>query len=281
MTIIEQTIAAKSPTRKTEDAIVATDNFIAVIDGSTSKSDYRVSRWRSNGRQAARLITKYIKSMNKTTTMEQFCKGVCRYLFDHYRKSDIDRLVAHPEDRMTASCIVYSRLAREIWMIGDCQCLIGEGNLDTSKPYDTPKPYEYLDNPKPYEAPLAAKRATEAHRLLAEGCTTLLDDDLARQAIIPDMIEAMKGQNISYAVIDGFNIPLDKVRKIALDFRPWTIVMATDGYPFLKPTLAESEAELARQKAEDPLNINTFKATKAFMHGNASFDDRAYIRFTI
>lgn len=275
MKIIEQSITAKSPTKKTEDAIVTTDDFIAVIDGSTSKSDYRVSRWRSNGRQAARLISKYIKSMKKTTTMEQFCKGVTRYLFDHYSKCDIDRLVAHPEDRMTASCIVYSRLAREIWLIGDCQCLIGEEDIAN------PKPYEYIDNPKPYEARLAEKRAEEAKRLLAEGCTTLLDDDKARQAIIPEMIESMKGQNINYAVIDGFNIPTDMVRKIALDFRPWTIVLASDGYPFLKPTLAESEEALAKQKAEDPLNINTIKATKAFMNGNDSFDDRAYIRFTI
>lgn len=266
MKIIEQSITAKSPTRKTEDAIVTTDDFIAVIDGSTSKSDYRVSRWRSNGRQAARLIGKNIKSMKKTTTMEQFCKGVTRYLFDHYSKRDIERLVSHPEDRMTASCIVYSRLAREIWMIGDCQCLVGD---------------EYFDNPKPYEAIIAEKRAAEAKRLLAEGCTTLLDDDKARAAIIPEMIESMKGQNISYAVVDGFNIPIDKVRKIALDFRPWTIVLASDGYPFLKPTLAESEAALAKQKAEDPLNIDTFKATKAFMNGNDSFDDRAYIRFSI
>lgn len=211
--------------------------------------------------------------MKKTTTMEQFCKGVTRYLFDHYSKRDIERLVSHPEDRMTACCIVYSRLAREIWMIGDCQCLIGEE--------DNTKPYEYFDNPKPYEAVIAEKRAAEAKRLLAEGCTTLLDDDLARLSIIPEMIESMKGQNISYAVIDGFNIPIDKVRKIALDFRPWTVVLATDGYPFLKPTLAESEAALAQQKATDPLNITTFKATKAFMHGNDSFDDRAYIRFSI
>jgi len=213
--------------------------------------------------------------MNKTTTMEQFCKGVTRYLFDHYPKHDIERLVAHPEDRMTASAIVFSRLAREIWMVGDCQCLIGEENRDN------PQPFEYFDNPKPYEAPLAERRAAEARRLLAESSTTLLDLDEARQAIIPEMIEAMKGQNISYAVIDGFNIPLDKVRKITLDYRPWTIVMATDGYPFLKPMLAESEAALARQKAEDPLNITTFKATKAFMHGNDSFDDRAYIKFEI
>ena len=57
--------------------------------------------------------------------------------------------------------------------------------------------------------------------------------------------------------------------------------MATDGYPFLCPTLEASEAELARQLADDPLNIGHFQATKACMKGNLSFDDRAYIRFRV
>jgi glycerophosphoryl diester phosphodiesterase len=95
------------------------------------------------------------------------------------------------------------------------------------------------------------------------------------------MKEAMKGQNIDYAVIDGFPIPQQHVRVIPLDFRPWEIVLASDGYPFLCPTLAESEERLAWQKTNDPLNIGTFKATKAFMQDNDSFDDRAYIRFTV
>jgi len=91
----------------------------------------------------------------------------------------------------------------------------------------------------------------------------------------------MRGQNINYSVIDGFPIPRQHVRVITLDFRPWELVLATDGYPFLCPTLQESEERLAWQKANDPLNIGQFKATKAFMQGNVSFDDRTYIRFSV
>ena len=91
----------------------------------------------------------------------------------------------------------------------------------------------------------------------------------------------MQEQNRSYAVIDGFPIPQQHVRVITLDFQPWEIVMATDGYPFLKPTLAASEERLAWQREHDPLNIGDFKTTKAFLPGNSSFDDRSYIRFSI
>jgi glycerophosphoryl diester phosphodiesterase len=153
-------------------------------------------------------------------------------------------------------------------MVGDCQCLIGD---------------ELYDNPKPYEAELAAMRAEEVRRLLAQGVTQdeLLRNDTARPVIIPRMLETMRQQNIGYSVVDGFHIPRQHVRIITLDFRPWNIVMATDGYPFLCPTLAESESRLSRQRAEDPLNIGMFQATKAFHPDNESFDDRTYIRFRV
>ncbi len=95
------------------------------------------------------------------------------------------------------------------------------------------------------------------------------------------MLETMQQQNKTYAVIDGFPIPQQCVRVITLDFQPWEIVLASDGYPFLLPTLAESEQRLEQQRRDDPLNIGTFKATKAFLPGSNSFDDRAYIRFRV
>ena len=207
--------------------------------------------------------------MPKNITVQEFCKGVTEYVRSHYRKSQLEHLAAHPEERLTASCIVFSRLQRQVWMIGDCQCLIGD---------------HYFDNAKPCEKGIAEKRAEIAHRLLDEGQATvesLRTEDVARQAVIPRLIETMKEQNQSYAVIDGFQIPMGKIKVETLDFSPWTIVFASDGYPFLKPTLAASEEALQQQLQQDPLNINSFKATKAFMTGNNSFDDRSYIRFKV
>jgi len=269
MEIIEQSIIPKTAAAKPEDGIVVTHDFIAVIDGSTSKSPTRISRWRSNGRYCMQLIGKYVKRMPKETTANAFCKGVTAYVAKHYKRSQMERLAEHPEERMAASCVVYSRLQRQIWMVGDCQCLVG-GQL--------------YDNHKPYELPIAEERAETAKRLIGSGEATvesLRQDDIARKAILPRLIASMKEQNKGYAVVDGFAIPMSKVRIITLDFRPWTIVLATDGYPFLKPTLAESEAELKRQAENDPLNIETFKATKGFAIGANSFDDRSYIRFKV
>jgi glycerophosphoryl diester phosphodiesterase len=268
MEIIEQSCVGKNPRTGCEDGLVVTPDFVAVIDGSTSKSQYRHSLWRSNGRQAMTIVARYIRKMPAKTTSEQFLTGVTAEVRRHYRRTMLPRLAEHPEDRLTCSVAVYSRLCREVWMVGDCQCLIGG---------------ELCDNPKPYEAELAAMRAAEVRRLLAAGTTLdeLLRNDTARPVIIPRMLETMRQQNIGYSVVDGFHIPRQHVRIITIDFRPWEIVLATDGYPFLCKTLEESERRLNLQRENDPLNIGDFQATKAFHPDNESFDDRTYVRFRV
>ena len=59
------------------------------------------------------------------------------------------------------------------------------------------------------------------------------------------------------------------------------IVFASDGYPFLEPTLDQSERALAELKASDPHLISRFPTTKGFEPGLDSFGDRAYLRFTV
>lgn len=270
MKIIEQSIIPKSPAKKSEDGLVITNDFIAVIDGSTSKTLRKYIPWMSNGRYAMQLISRYIRRMPADTSCHQFCVGVTRMIRRHYRfRFPVSRMAEHPEERLCASVILYSRLRREVWLVGDCQCLIGG---------------EFFDNPKPYEAHLAELRGQRVRELLAEGVaqSALLEAyDPAREVMIPTMLQVMHNQNKTFAVVDGFPIPEDKVPVITLGFQPIEIVFASDGYPFLEPTLAESERRLDQQRRNDPLNIGSFKATKAFVEGNNSFDDRTYVRFTV
>lgn len=255
---------AKNPKKKSEDGIVVNDDFVAVIDGSTSKSSMQHSLFRSNGRYCMQLVSRYLRHAPKDITCRQFCSGVTAYVRKHYRKSRLLRLSLQPAERMCASAVIFSRVNREVWLIGDCQCLING---------------ELFENPKPYEQRLAEERAAIIRQMADTSGLSI--HDTARDQIIPHMKEAMNRQNIDYAVIDGFPIPSEHVKVITLDFRPWELVLASDGYPFLCSTLQESEERLARQLADDPLNIGQFKATKALMQGNVSFDDRAYIRLQV
>ena len=133
------------------------------------------------------------------------------------------------------------------------------------------QPGRRFDNAKPYEQHIATLRA----KMIKEG---MAPAD-ARRAIEPQLVEAMlQGQNTSYAVIDGTPIYMAGTRTVAVSH---AAVLASDGYPFLHPTLKESEDALARQLADDPQNISSFVATKGLVEGNNSFDDRAYIRLTV
>ena len=214
------------------------------------------------------LISRHIRKMPADTSCHQFCVGVTKALHKHYwLRLPAQRMLQHPEERLCASAVIFSRVRREVWMVGDCQCIIGD---------------EYFDNPKPYEYQLAEMRAAKVRELLIAGVPKsdlLQTNDPARESMIPTMLEVMQNQNITYAVIDGFPIPESKVKVIPLNFQKWQIVLASDGYPRLANTLAESESLLQQQRDTDPLNIGAFKATKAFVDGNNSFDDRSYIRF--
>lgn len=272
MNVIEKSIIGKKCQEACEDGLVVTDDFIAVIDGSTSKTPKHLNPEMKNGCYAMMLVSQYIREeLKPEATVDDFCQGVTDYIYNKvYEPLGVtEQLMCHPEERLTASAILYSRARKEVWMAGDCQALIG-GRL--------------YDNAKPYEQEIAARRVA----LIAEG----LSPAEARKQIEPLLIEAMlSGQNKNYTVIDGFPlyragimvVPVSSSEIIHASsdavFASSEIVLASDGYPFLKPTLAESEEALANQIANDPQNISCFIATKGLVEGNKSFDDRTYIRF--
>ena len=264
MKIIESSIIGKKSQEACEDGMVITDDFIAVIDGSTSKTPKHLNPDMKNGRYAMMLISEYIREELKAdASVDDFCQGVTAYIYNKvYEKLGVEeRLKEHPEERLTASAILYSRTRNEVWMVGDCQAII-DGKL--------------YENGKPYEEEIALERV----ELIKQG----LSPAEARKQIEPLLIKAMlSGQNQNYTVIDGFPIYREGVKVVALKTKPVSspneVVLASDGYPFLKPTLAASEAALAEQIANDPQNIRSFIATKGIVEGNKSFDDRTYIRF--
>lgn len=294
MKIIESSIIGKKSPEACEDGMVVTDDFIAVIDGSTSKTPKHLNPDMKNGRYAMMLISEYIQEELKAdASVDEFCQGVTAYIYNKvYEKLGVEeRLKEHPEERLTASAILYSRTRNEVWMVGDCQAIIA-GKL--------------YENGKPYEEKIARKRV----ELIEQG----LSPAEARKQIEPLLIKAMlSGQNQTYTVIDGFPIYREGVKVVSVsdsssvqgsvsssdscsvqdpvscsgsasasDTIPSSsseIVLASDGYPFLEPTLAASEAALAEQIANDPQNIHSFIATKGIVEGNKSFDDRTYIRF--
>jgi glycerophosphoryl diester phosphodiesterase len=265
MRIVESQIIGKQSQETCEDGIVMTDDFVAVIDGSTSKADVRYSPDVSNGRLCMQIVSHVIsEQLTPDSTVTDFCRLTAEAVSSYYPQKPVKA----DNNLMAASAVVLNVRKREVWFVGDCLCLI-DGIL-----------YEY---PKPEEEINAQKRSDYIHELLKEGRATvegLRIKDVGRDCIKNELRSCCERQNRDYAVINGMDIPENLIHVISVaDAKE--IVLASDGYPVLKRTLAESERELERIINNDPLCINLYKATKGVMQGYKSFDDRTFVRIEI
>ena len=68
------------------------------------------------------LISEYIiQELKADALADDFCQGIMHYICDKVYKplGVAERLLQHPEERLTASAVIYSRARQEVWMVGD------------------------------------------------------------------------------------------------------------------------------------------------------------------
>ncbi len=272
MRIVEQYIQGKTGRlERCEDDLILTEDFICVIDGVTSKSSF-TQHGRTTGQLAVDLIKQAILQFPKDVECAEAIERLTVSIKTFYRDNQmVERCRAHPSERLAACAIIYSVFHHQVWIIGDCQCLV-DNKLYTS--------------PKLVDDVIAEARALYLATELDNGKTVdeLIEHDTARAYVLPLIKRAMYYQNsdgderYSFPVLDGFAVNVNQVKVIELDANVRHIVLASDGYPKLFNTLAESEQYLQQVLATDPLCYKQFKSTKGITKGNASFDDRTYVR---
>lgn len=199
-----------------------------------------------------------------------------------------------PVERLQANVVVYSAHHHEAWLFGDCQIMVNGVQTPTVKRVD-----ELLGELRSFVTLASRERNVRnyAPSDVASGVPassspdsapdSLSDsssdfDDPARDMILPFLRLQSQFANkrgpYGYFVFDGFTDPAYPIRTIPV--HPGDeVVLASDGYPLLRPTLAESEAELQRLKHDDPALIDEYRSTKGFTPDWDSFDDRTYLRF--
>ena len=249
------------------DAVFRGEHFLAVIDGATPKG---ARLW--NGLPA-----------------DAFAAGaLCRALEDLPPRCAAaegiaflnDRLAAAcaaagaspedlpPEERPEASIVIASAARREVWVFGDCKLRINDENYD---------------HPKKIDEVLAGMRALSLELARLKGAPAAPGDP-GRALILPYLKEqprfANRGGPFGYDVLNGAPIRADRVRVYPI--APGDhVVLASDGYPRLFDTLAESEDFLARALREDPDCTGVLMGTKGLAPGAASYDDRAFLSFWV
>lgn len=273
MNIVEKiSIAKTGKDYENEDSFVIGDSFIAVIDGMTPKDDSLYSG-ESPARIAVHLITNEIQSFSSNLTCQEASKRLTQCIRNYYLENNIiNEVTEHPYKRMSASAIILSKQRREVWLFGDCHCLLDGLHVTNEKLID------HL---------ISEMRSQLINNYLqAYSVEDLLAHDQAREDIHPFLMSQYLYQNnrfdslLSYSVIDGFAMNDDQI-KIAPFKNVNTIILASDGYPILKESLKETETELQMLLQNDPLMFTLIKSTKGLKSGNESFDDRTYIKIMI
>lgn len=268
MKLIESFLKGKRPDPdRCEDGWVVTPDFVAVVDGSTSKV-----AGGHGGLTAMRLVTEAIRTLPPAVRADEAVRRLTAVL----AAGLTPRARAEAQYRPTCSAVIYSAAHREVWMVGDCQCRFG-GRTVT--------------HPKLVDDVLTTVRCDVTDYLLRQrghSVAELLRDDPGRSLILDALREQTNFQNdpnprnpFRYPVLDGTPVDPALVPVIPLPADADQLILASDGYPVLCDTLAATEAELARLLAEDPLCISLNRATKCLRPGQASFDDRCYLRLAI
>ena len=266
--IIEQLCASKTVVPEDcEDVVVVCDNYIAVIDGATSKTGNRFEG-KTGGKIAAELIASYLQTglIDSNMDYKTATSRIQAELQAYSQQHQLEEQGIH----LCASAVIYSIAKKQIWAVGDCQFLLNN------------KHYTFC---KKVDAILSDARSLAIHMLLQSGHTEeeLLKEDLARRLILDELKMQQHLENCEdeygYSVFSS----LGTVKSVSVtDVPPGSeVVLASDGYPELFGTLAESEARLNELIRLDPLCYKIYKSTKGLMDKCTHFDDRSYIRFRL
>jgi len=265
-----------------EDGMLVTDDFAAVVDGVTSKSVRHL--WRPSGGVVAKdLMLGVIGGMPADASMRQMQRAVDECFQARYRSHEagIRVFADEPVERLQANAVVYSARRHEAWLFGDCQIMVNGVQTPTTKDVDvllgdlrafTVLALREMQDGTP-DVPISGSFGAPA--------SDAAPKDPSRAMILPFLRLQSQFANkrgpFGYFVFDGFTDMTYPIRTVPVSPGD-EVVLASDGYPLLRPTLDESERELQRLRSEDPDLIDRYRSTKGFQ-GRATFDDLTYLRF--
>lgn len=271
ITVKEKSVISKrADGTECEDGLFVNDDFICVVDGVTSKGKWT---WdgHTSGYYAKELILKGMEKLPADISGEDAIAFLNNCISDGYTPERREEALHNSDEKIQANLIIYSVNKKQIWCFGDCQCIINGKIFAHEKKIDV-----ILSNMR--------SLYLELERICGKTEEELIEHDTGRDFILPilkkESLLENSGSEYDIVNLNGFDIDTTKLIKYYL-LEGDEVVLASDGYPELKPTLKESERKLAEILDKDPLCYKEYLSTKGLKKGNASFDDRTYISFTV
>lgn len=257
--ILEQSLIGKDPSGYTEDRIVETRGFVGVLDGSAGPL--------GQGRDGiTTMLDRAVQLLHKMPVGTDLPQMV-EVLSADVRAVKADIGLANL--RQTGG-YVFCLLARdvgEIWRVGDCKFRDGSAPVDRCFAA---------------EAITARMRAMMIEARLAEGLSVaeIMAQPDYGDLVAPQLLEQSRLLNredhpLSLGAINGTAVPPGFLDRYPA--RAGRLALASDGYPEVFESLAESEAYLNALLTADPLCIGVNMQCKGLAPDLLSFDDRAFV----
>lgn len=273
MRIIEQFTQGKTGDDSVnEDNIVITPDFVVVLDGATSFSGHRI-KGMANGRFASQTVGSFIKNI----PADADAKTAVTYLSEQFQRALEKEVKAEgivfdkPDSLPATTLLVYSRARKEIWRIGDSPFSVDGVESQKALPQ--------------IDLWVKTRQMTlRAYALNGVTETEMIENDPFTAALrilvpAPQAYINSNDPDWAFSMITGQKVP-EKLIEVTPVANAQEIVLASDGYPKLFNTLAQTERHLQETLDADPLMLRIHPQVKGRKPGAKSFDDRAYVRFT-
>jgi glycerophosphoryl diester phosphodiesterase len=267
-----------------EDGFVVTPTFACVVDGATSPTGRRWTTAQLTGGQwAARILCRAVEEeLAEEMSPSVIVAALTESLHKAYQQEPGASQVMQerPEERATASLALYSNQLRKVIVVGDCQVALVDERGQIVQHH---QPARYVDT----VTSEARAMFWQAERLTSEN--NEMNGDPGRDLIHPLLVRQRRFQNnkdapapYRYWAMDGFPIDAEGIQVLVVSDSVKEVILASDGYPTLYPTLQETEWHLRKIITEDPMMIlDRHKAAKGVLKGAESFDDRTYLRIKL
>lgn len=288
MQIIERfTASAKGDL--TEDLIIETPHFFAVVDGVTaSRPDWRCEG-KTMGQYAACLVAETLQELPGHAKAQEFAGHVTAKI-----KTAQEELGLSPIDRLAATAIVLPRRRPlEVWSIGDGHIAFKAADGSFHAHYRHRK---YADSMQGFRT-LYMKQEIAANGMP--------DTDPARAALIAKTYDVIKPVHVQqmllanhpdpqeeygYGVLCTKHVPPHHLDIFTIPEDAAEIVMCSDGLPAPVASAEEAQILLAGLKREDPLLLGNNRLGFTGMRGGFAdkngriadvYDDVAYLRIRL
>ncbi len=264
MKILEVFTRSKSGEEKlNEDCFIVGSDYVVVADGTTAKGKTPIGE--SDGRFVARFVCNCLNNISLNLQPLEILEKINEMLSKELQSKN------RQGDFASCSIVIFNSVRNELISYGDCRYKVNN--------------IEYGFNKKS-DCELAKIRSNVIKQLLRQGKTIedIKNNDEGRRLIEEKLKEQVKHANqkseYGYPVLNGKGVLNSFINTIKVK-KGDRIILSTDGYPKLLPTLKKTEKNLMKTIKKDPLCINELINTKGVMGENESFDDRTYVRIKV